>query len=208
MFGPAFSISPTQICIHLCSGKSTKVLGRNENKNGKVCFQIATLEGTLFKNSLFLLFILFCYLFQVYLEKTLKNGEWNPFLSVAESRTMLAEKAMASHSSTLAWKVPWMEEPGGLQSMGSQRVGHDWSDLAAVAAAGQFWTHYWWSEDMEIAVLSFWCWCAEGNGWGFKLFLGVGTGNLFEFHLCWWAWWNEKINVLNGNNLLPLTACA
>ena len=36
-----------------------------------------------------------------------------------------SEKAMASHSSTLAWKIPWMEEPGGLQSMGSLRVGHD-----------------------------------------------------------------------------------
>ena len=33
----------------------------------------------------------------------------------------------APHSSTLAWKTPWMEEPGGLQSMGSQRVGHDWA---------------------------------------------------------------------------------
>ena len=35
------------------------------------------------------------------------------------------EKEMATHSSTLAWKIPWMEEPGTLQSMGSQRVGHD-----------------------------------------------------------------------------------
>ena len=34
-------------------------------------------------------------------------------------------KAMASHSSTLAWKIPWMEEPGRMQSMGSLRVGHD-----------------------------------------------------------------------------------
>ena len=34
---------------------------------------------------------------------------------------------MAPHSSTLAWKIPWMEEPGGLQSMGSLRVGHDWT---------------------------------------------------------------------------------
>ena len=34
------------------------------------------------------------------------------------------EKEMATHSSTLAWKIPWREEPGGLQSMGSQRVGH------------------------------------------------------------------------------------
>ena len=35
------------------------------------------------------------------------------------------EKEMATHSSNLAWKIPWMEEPGGLQSMGSQRVGQD-----------------------------------------------------------------------------------
>ena len=35
------------------------------------------------------------------------------------------EKEMATHSSILAWRIPWMEEPGGLQSTGSQRVGHD-----------------------------------------------------------------------------------
>ena len=39
----------------------------------------------------------------------------------------MSEKAMAPHSSTLAWKIPWMEEPGRLQSMGSLRVGHDWA---------------------------------------------------------------------------------
>ena len=37
----------------------------------------------------------------------------------------ILEKAMATHSSTLAWKTPWTEEPGGLQSMGSMRVGQD-----------------------------------------------------------------------------------
>ena len=37
------------------------------------------------------------------------------------------EEAMAPHSSTLAWKIPWMEEPGRLQCMGSRRVGHDWA---------------------------------------------------------------------------------
>ena len=41
------------------------------------------------------------------------------------SREDLLEKAMATHSSTLAWKIPWTEEPGRLQAMGSQRVGHD-----------------------------------------------------------------------------------
>ena len=35
------------------------------------------------------------------------------------------EKEMATHSSILAWRIPWTEEPGGLQSMGSQRLGHD-----------------------------------------------------------------------------------
>ena len=35
------------------------------------------------------------------------------------------EKEMATHSSTIAWKIPWTEEPGRLQSMGSQRIGHD-----------------------------------------------------------------------------------
>ena len=39
----------------------------------------------------------------------------------------LLEKAMAPHSSTLAWKIPWTEEPGRLQTMGSRRVGHDWA---------------------------------------------------------------------------------
>ena len=38
---------------------------------------------------------------------------------------LFSEKAVAAHSSTPAWKIPWVEEPGGLQSMGSLRVGHD-----------------------------------------------------------------------------------
>ena len=42
------------------------------------------------------------------------------------------------HSSTLAWKIAWTEEPGGLPSMGSHRVGHDWSNLAAAAAAATY----------------------------------------------------------------------
>ena len=46
------------------------------------------------------------------------------------------EKEMATHSSVLAWRIPGTGEPRGLLSMGSHRVGHDWSDLAAAAAAG------------------------------------------------------------------------
>ena len=47
------------------------------------------------------------------------------------------EKAMAPHPSTLAWRIPWMEEPGGLQSMESLRVRHDWSNLAAAVVQGK-----------------------------------------------------------------------
>ena len=51
---------------------------------------------------------------------------------------------MATHSSVLAWRIPGMGEPGGLLSMGSHRVGHDWSDLAAVAAnVNKFSQVYW-----------------------------------------------------------------
>ena len=44
------------------------------------------------------------------------------------SQEDLLEKGMATHSSIPAWRIPWAEEPGGLQSIGLQRVGHDWSD--------------------------------------------------------------------------------
>ena len=54
----------------------------------------------------------------VYDKSGLKAGIWKPL-------ACRSEKAMAPHSSTLAWKIPWMEEPGGLQSMGSRRIGHD-----------------------------------------------------------------------------------
>ena len=53
---------------------------------------------------------------------------WLPgFISCSCIYPPLPEKAMAPHSSTLAWKIPWTEEPGRLQSMGSLRVGHDWA---------------------------------------------------------------------------------
>ena len=49
------------------------------------------------------------------------------------------EKEMATHSSVLAWRIPGMGEPGGLLSMGSHRVRHDWSDLAAAAVFWPVW---------------------------------------------------------------------
>ena len=71
---------------------------------------------------------------------------WAAVHGVTKSRTRLSdfrftfhfhalEKEMATHSSVLAWRIPGMGEPGGLPSMGSHRVRHDWCDLAAAAAA-------------------------------------------------------------------------
>ena len=81
------------------------------------------------------------------LENPMDGGTWWAAVhGVSRSRTQLSnftftfhfhalEKEMATHSSVLAWRIPGTGEPGGLPSMGSHRVGHDWSDLAAAAAA-------------------------------------------------------------------------
>ena len=69
---------------------------------------------------------------------------WAAVRGVAKSQTRLSdftftfhfyalEKEMATHSSVLAWRIPGTGEPGGLPSLGSHRVRHDWSDLAAAA---------------------------------------------------------------------------
>ena len=80
------------------------------------------------------------------LDNPMDGGAWWAAVhGVAKSRTQLSdftftfhfhalEKEMATHSSVLAWRIPGTGEPGGLPSMGSHRVGHDWSDLAAVPA--------------------------------------------------------------------------
>ena len=71
---------------------------------------------------------------------------WASVHGVAKSQTRLSDftstfhfhaldKEMATHSSVLAWRIPGTGEPGGLPSVGSHRVGHDWRDLAAAAAA-------------------------------------------------------------------------
>ena len=62
------------------------------------------------------------------------------------------EKGMATHSSILAWRIPWIEEPGGLQSMGSQRVRHDWVTNTHTQASAH-------SSDCET--------CLPQTGWKF-----------------------------------------
>ena len=65
------------------------------------------------------------------LENPMDWGAWRATVQgVTKSWTQLSthtEKAMVPHSGTLAWKIPWMEEPGGLQSMALLRVGYDWA---------------------------------------------------------------------------------
>ena len=79
------------------------------------------------------------------------GGAWRAAVhGVAKSQTWLSdftfafhlhalEKEMATRSSVLAWRIPGTGEPGGLPSMGSHRVGHDWCDLAAAAAVYLCW---------------------------------------------------------------------
>ena len=91
------------------------------------------------------------------------GGAWLAAVhGVTKSRTRLSnftftfhfhalEKEMATHSSTLAWRIPGMEEPGRLPSLGSHRVGHDRSDLAAAAGrAPGYWTLFTLKEALEL----------------------------------------------------------
>ena len=85
-----------------------------------------------------------------WLENTMDGGAWWAAAhGLARSRTGLSdftftfhfhalEKEVATHSSVLAWRIPGTGEPGGLLSMGSHRVGHDWSNLAAAAPAAGY----------------------------------------------------------------------
>ena len=67
-------------------------------------------------------------LFNFYAEYIMRNaGLEEAQAGIKIARTSYLEKAMAPHSSTLAWKIPWTEDPGGPPSMGSLRVGHDWA---------------------------------------------------------------------------------
>ena len=67
------------------------------------------------------------------------------------------EKAMAPHSSTLAWKIPWMEEPGRLQSMGSLRVGYNWATSLSLFSF-MHWRRKWQPTPVFLP--------GESQGWG------------------------------------------
>ena len=85
------------------------------------------------------------------LKTELPNNPAIPFVGI------YTEKAMAPHSSTLAWKIPWTEEPGGLQSMGLLRVGHDWATSLSLFTF-MHWRRKWQPTPVFLP--------GESQGWG------------------------------------------
>ena len=84
------------------------------------------------------------------------------------------EKAMAAHSSVLAWKIPWIAEPGRLPSMGLQRVGHDWATSLLLSLYTYIICHVRCSKvpwrkiqqgdrELRLAGGSYWLWCCQGR---------------------------------------------
>ena len=100
---------------------------------------------------------------------------WVPSLGREDS----LEEGRATHSSILAWRIPWREDPGGLQSLGSQRVGHDWKDLACMHTRGC----------VAISAYQLSCWiyvCRVVCSVPLPSFPLTTGGKCFIFPLNWW----------------------
>ena len=112
---------------------------------------------------------------------------------------------MATHSSVLAWRIPGMAEPGGLLSLGSHRVGHNWSDLAAAAATdGLAKTTYHAQQEAQNLdgwktlkyiiyfeqVTNLWCVFSHSQitlGWGLRV--GKRSDGYLHYYFCFWLCW-------------------
>ena len=118
---------------------------------------------------------------------------------------------MATHSSVLAWRIPGMGEPGGLPSMGSHRAGHDWSDLAAAAAA---WCHekkFFFS----FRKCAFACWLHHflttwpwGNHSSFYISSVQSLSRVWLFVTQWTAAHQASLSITNFQSLLKLMSIA
>ena len=91
--------------------------------------------------------------FSVFRGIGLDHISWYSYINMS----CFLEKAMAPHSSTLAWKIPWMEEPGRLRSMGSLRVGHDWATSLSLFTVTH-WRRKWQPTPVFLP--------GESQGWG------------------------------------------
>ena len=105
----------------------------------------------------------------------LNHLRWKKFCVVV---SLSLEKEMATHSIALAWRIPGTAEPGGLPSMGSHRVGHDWSDLAAAVAVFELIEHFQASSLFQMVLLK------AGSLKGTALFL-KNYLFIYLFWLCW-----------------------
>ena len=142
---------------------------------------------------------------------------------VAKSKTRLSdftftfhfhalEKEMATHSSVLAWRIPGTGEPGELSSMGSHRVGHDWSNLAAAAA-------YFMKLNMTKMIFKSNLWGAHKGAYFYKRYIptSLRTKNCGDFSFCFKKWENDRIFwtfvscnlkiTVNFDNLYPVKKC-
>ena len=148
------------------------------------------------------------------LENPMDGGAWWAAVhEVTKSQTRLSdvtftfhfhalEKEMAAHSSVLAWRIPGTGEPGGPPSMGSHRVGHDWSDLAAAAAAAA----------IHVAGVCYATKCAFSEfyecHWG--IFYIFSHHTFFFKIVCTLSWlvfftlWLQLHYILKSNKVFPL----
>ena len=120
---------------------------------------------------------------------------------------IMLEKELATHSSILAWRIPGTEEPGGLPSMGSQRVGHNWSDLAAAAAAAAAA----WLQSSLFIVFNIAITQAHFKGQNFfwlstEKIKARGGKCKESIFLCWWIvhWKESQSNPSPSASLFPL----
>ena len=87
----------------------------------------------------------------------LSNSDLRTPWAISQHQRSLSEKAVAPHSSTLAWKIPWVEEPGRLQSTGSRRVGYDWATSLSLFTF-MHWRRKWQPTSVFLP--------GESQGWG------------------------------------------
>ena len=152
-------------------------------------------------------------LFSISMANPMDGGAWWAAVNgVAKSRTWLSiltftfhfhtlEKEMATHSSVFAWRIPGMGKPGGLPSMGSHRVGHDWSNLAAAAAAAMY-------QVCGTLPASFFSWFSllMSTHSYFKPEASLGAWKQFDCHPKLWvpSWKKVLFRLCQFNALFPL----
>ena len=109
----------------MCAGHSSKAgLGQPETQASHLWWRVASFFVSMWHD--------YIYIYMASLVAQIVNCL--PTMQDTQVQSLgwedLLEKEMVTQSNTLAWKIPWMEEPGRLQSIGSQRVGHDWASLS------------------------------------------------------------------------------